>query len=179
MTIARLTRKHRIWVTVAVAAVVAVFAIVGVRFATATRAVEQGEDAPGIHVALSALAGAPNASGRADIRFDQGVLQGTVTVNELPAQLYGSGKFYGVWFVRTDTGDKAFLGALIHGRSIIFSTGGDGAMKLAATHFTTGPHQGSPVSQGPPGTNLIIVLIENNINGLTPSPLGQAAQGTF
>lgn len=50
---------------------------------------------------------------RADIRFDLGVLQGAVTVDELPAQLYGSGKFYGVWFVRTDTGDKAFLGALI------------------------------------------------------------------
>lgn len=64
-------------------------------------------------MALSALAGAPMHQARADIRFDLGVLQGAVTVDELPAQLYGSGKFYGVWFVRTDTGDKAFLGALI------------------------------------------------------------------
>lgn len=176
MTIAGLIGKRRIWVTVAI---VAVLAVVGARFATTTRAAEQGEDARGIHVALSALAGAPNASGRADIRFDQGVLKGAVSVDELPAQLYGSGKFYGVWFVRTDTGDKAFLGALIHGQSIIFSAGGDGSMKFAATHFTTGPDQGSPVGQGPPSTNLIIVLIESNINGLTPSPVGQAAQGTF
>jgi len=176
MTNVRLAWKRSIWVALAL---VVVAAVLGARFAIATHAAEPGEDAGGIHVELSALAGAPDAKGSAAVRFEQGVLQGSIHVRDLPAQPYGSGKFYGAWFVRTDTGDKAFLGALIHDQSIIFSSGGGGAAKLAATHFTTGTHQGSPIRQGPPGSNLIIVLIESNINGLTPSPVGQAAQGVF
>ena len=78
--------------------------------------------------------------------------------------------------MRTDIGDKAFLGALIHRQSIIFSAGGEGGMKFAVTHFTTGPDRGSPVVQDPPGNKLIIVLIENNITGLTPSPVGPKAR---
>ena len=69
-------------------------------------------------------------------------------------------------------GSKAFLGALINDQSIIFSEGGDGQMGFRATKFTTGPAGGSPITFGPAGTNVIIVLIENNINGLTPSPIG-------
>jgi len=176
MTRVRLAGKRSVWVALAVLLCVAVLAA---RFALATRAAEPDQDTGGIHVELSALAGAPDARGSADIRFAQGVLQGSIHVRDLPAQPYGSGKFYGAWFVRTDTGDKAFLGALIHDQSIIFSSGGGGAARLAATRFTTGPDQGSPIRQGPRGSNLIIVLIENNINGLTPSPVGQAAQGVF
>ena len=176
MTNVRLAGTRMVWVALAV---LLAAAVLGARFAIATHAAEPGQDTGGIHVELSALAGAPDAKGSADIRFEQGVLQGSIHVRELPAQPYGSGKCYGAWFVRTDTGDKAFLGALIHDQSIIFSSGGSGGAKLAATRFTTGTDQGSPIRQGPRGSNLIIVLIESNINGLTPSPVGQAAQGVF
>lgn len=136
-------------------------------------------------VNLTPGAGAPNATGKAQIDFDDGVLKGSVRVEDLPAQAFGSGRFYGTWFVRTDTGDKAFLGALVNQDSIIFSEAGAGQMRFAATKFTTGPHANSPIALGPDGTNLLIVLIENNINGLTPSPVGPvpgvgvAASGTF
>lgn len=176
MTSMRLAGRRSVWVALAV--IVAV-AILGARFVTTTQAAELGRETESTHVKLSALPGAPDATGRADVRFEQSVLMGSVHVDRLPAQPYGSGNFYGVWFVRTDTGDKAFLGALIHDQSIIFSSGGNGVIKFAATQFTTGPDRGSPVRQGPRGTNLIIVLIENVINGLTPSPAGEAAQGTF
>jgi len=141
--------------------------------------------ASGTEVGLSPMAGAPNASGEAQIEFAGTVMQGSVSVENLPPQPFGSGQFYGVWFVRTDTGNKAFLGALIGEDSIILSAGGEGATSFAATKFTTGPNAGSAISLGPAGTNLIIVLIENNINGLTPSPVGPvpgtgaAAAGSF
>ena len=137
------------------------------------------------HVTLTAAAGAPGASGRAELRLDETVLTGSAAVEDLPAQAFGSGRFYGLWFVRTDTGDKAFLGALTQENSIIFSHGGDGDINFAATKYTTGPHAGSPIALGTAGTNLLILLIENNINGLTPSPVGPvpgtgaAVAGTF
>ncbi len=136
-------------------------------------------------VTLASGAGAPGASGSAQVELDEGVLQGSVKVRHLPAQEFGSGVFYGVWFVRTDTGDKAFLGALVQDDSIIFSEAGDGRTTFAGTKFTTGPNAGSPIRLGANGTNLLIVLIENNINGLTPSPVGPvpgtgvAVSGTF
>ena len=58
-------------------------------------------------------------------------------------------------------------------------------MKFAATIFTTGLDQGEPIALGAAGTNVIVVLIENKINGLTPSPVGPvpgtgvAVVGTF
>ena len=137
------------------------------------------------HITLASGAGAPSASGSAQVELDEGVLQGSVKVRHLPAQEFGSGVFYGVWFVRTDTGDKAFLGALVQDDSIIFSEAGDGQTRFAGTKFTTGPDAGSPIRLGANGTNLLIVLIENNINGLTPSPVGPvpgtgvAVSGTF
>ena len=137
------------------------------------------------HLSLSSGAGAPDATGMIDLRFAGSVLQGVAQGKALPAQPFGSGRFYGVWFVRTDTGDKAFLGALIAGDSIILSDGGEGVVQFAATHFTTGPDAGSPITFGPAGTNLVVILIENNINGLTPSPVGPvpgtglALVGTF
>ncbi len=136
-------------------------------------------------VTLAPGAGAPSASGKAQVELEEGVLEGSVRVEDLPAQAFGSGRFYGAWFVRTDTDDKAFLGALVQHDSIIFSRPGAGQLRFAATKFTTGSDAGSPISLGPEGTNLIIVLIENNINGLTPSPVGPvpgagvAVSGTF
>lgn len=145
-------------------------------------AADEGE---GSDVRLTPMAGAPNASGNAEIELTRAVLHGSVNVEKLPPQPFGSGHFYGVWFVRTDTGNKAFLGALIRDDSIILSKVGDGATEFAATEFTTGPAAGSAITLGPAGTNLIIVLIENRINGLTPSPIGPvpgtgaAVAGTF
>ena len=141
--------------------------------------------AAGIRVALSPGAGAPGASGKAELRLEGTALEGSATVEGLPSQPFGSGQFYGVWFVRTDTGDKAFLGALIEHGSIIFAQPGDGKVRFDATKFTTGPEAGSPIGLGSHGNNLIIVLIENNINGKTPSPVGPvpgsgvAVSGTF
>ena len=138
-----------------------------------------------IHVNLSAGAGAPGASGEIKIGFVDTVMVGKVGVRDLPPQPFGSGRFYGVWFVRTDTGDKAFLGALVNDKTIIFSSGGKGAMEFSATHFTTGPNAGSLITLGAVGDNLIVVLIESVINGLTPSPVGPvpgtgvAVGGTF
>ncbi len=146
-------------------AAIVTIAMLGVLFSSAAHA-------SGADVSLSPMAGAPNASGEAEIEFAGTVMQGSVSVENLPSQLFGSGRFYGAWFVRTDTGNKAFLGALIGEESIIFSAGGEGATNFAATKFTTGPNAGSAITLGPAGTNLIIVLIENNINGLTPSPVG-------
>jgi hypothetical protein len=141
--------------------------------------------AAGSRVQLAAGGGAPGAAGTAQLELDNGVLEGSATARDLPRQEFGSGRFYGVWFVRTDTGDKAFLGALAQDQSIILSGGGTGTVKFAATKFTTGPDAGSPVRFGAAGTNLVIVLIENNINGLSPSPVGPvpgtgvALSGTF
>lgn len=159
-------------------AAIATVAMLGLLFSSAAQA-------SGADVSLSSMAGAPNASGEAEIEFAGNVMRGSASVENLPPQPFGSGRFYGVWFVRTDTGNKAFLGALIGDDSIIFSAGGEGATNFAATRFTTGPNAGSAITLGPAGTNLIIVLIENNINGLTPSPIGPvpgtgaAAAGSF
>lgn len=147
--------------------------------AVTTLALSWPASAENISVNLAPGAGAPNAVGRAKVEFDQTTLEGTIRVKHLPRQPFGSGHFYGAWFVRTDTQDKAFLGALINDRSIIFSAGGEGRMEFEATHFTDGPNAGSPITRGPAGSNLIIVLIENVINGLTPSPVGVAVEGTF
>ena len=136
-------------------------------------------------VQLAGGDGAPAAAGAAQLELDDGVLEGSVTAQDLPRQEYGAGRFYGVWFVRTDTGDKAFLGALAQDESIIVSKGGRGEVEFAATKFTTGPEAGSPIGFGAEGMNVVIVLIENNINGITPSPVGPvpgagvALSGTF
>ena len=61
-------------------------------------------------VTLSAGPGAPQAGGQAEFTFTGAQLRGSVEVDNLPAQPFGSGRFYGVWFVRAD-GSKAFLGA--------------------------------------------------------------------
>ena len=160
---------------------ISIVAVLGLLLGSTTYASRSHNASDTIRVVLSPLTGAPAASGEVEIQFVGTVMQGSVEVKNLPSQAFGSGHFYGVWFVRTDTGDKAFLGALVGNGSIIFSSGGDGKMKFAATQFTdpSGPHAGSPITLGGEGTNLIIVLIEDNINGKTPSPIGQAVSGTF
>ncbi len=145
---------------------------------TPTRAAET-------HVNLFGLGGAPKAIGEVDLRFDGPVMVGRIHVEKLPPQPFGSGQFYGLWFVRLDTTDKAFLGALINNQSIIFSAlgpgqkSGTGEMEFGATQFTTGPHAGTPITLGAAEQNLFIVLIEKSINGRTPDPIGEAASGTF
>ncbi len=67
MTSMRLIGKRRPWVALAVVVVVAVL---GARFATMTWAAEPVGETGSIHVKLSALAGAPDATGRADVRFE-------------------------------------------------------------------------------------------------------------
>ncbi len=158
-------RLIRPWAMFAGIASIAMLIITGLSFAPSY--------AQQTFVNLSAGGGALGASGEATISLlPGGVAAGEVEVNNLPPQAFGSGRFYGVWFVRTDTGNKAFLGALISEKSIILSTGGNGEMKFSATHFTTGLNAGSTITFGPAGTNVIIVLIESTINGLTPSPVG-------
>ncbi len=157
-------------------AAIVTIAMLGVLFSSAAHA-------SGTEVSLSAGPDALGASGEAEIEFAGTVMTGSVSVEGLPAQAFGTGRFYGAWFVRTDklpaSQDKAFLGALIGNDSIIFSAGGEGATSFAATQFTTGPDAGSPITLGPAGKNLIIVLIETSINGKTPSPVGVAVSGTF
>ncbi|MGQ0549184.1 MAG: hypothetical protein ACT4PY_05915, partial [Armatimonadota bacterium] len=46
-----------------------------------------------IRVDLLPLAGAPNASGEASLKFEGGVATGTVKARGLPAQAFGSGRF--------------------------------------------------------------------------------------
>jgi hypothetical protein len=153
--------------------------------AVTTIALSGAASAESTRVTLSPGDGAPGAVGSAKVELDQTTLEGSIRAKNLPRQPFGSGHFYGVWLVRNDTGDKAFLGALINDKSIIFSAGGEGRMEFSATHFTDGPNAGSPITLGPTGSNLIIVLIENVINGLTPSPVGPvpgtgvAVAGTF
>lgn len=161
-------------------AILAVAVIGTLGFATTRNAhASTSADTSARHLVLTPLPGAPAASGSVRIGIDDGSLQGSVRVEHLPAQPYGSGHFYGVWFVRTDTGDKAFLNALQHDNSIIFSSSGSGRAEFSATHYTTGPDAGSTIAFGPKGTSLFIVLIETTINGLTPSPIAQAASATF
>ena len=50
------------------------------------------------HLTLASGAGAPSASGSAQVELDEGGLTGSVKVRHLPAQEFGSGIFYGVWF---------------------------------------------------------------------------------
>lgn len=171
-------RRRAIALILLAAATVAAVVVVGMITTRPARAADK-------EVRLTAGAGAPHASGVAQVELEASILDGSIRVKDVPAQPFGSGRFYGAWFVRTDTGDKAFLGTIIEDDSIIFSHAGDGSVKFAATQFTTGPHAGSHVTLGSAGSNLIIVLIENNVNGLTPSPVGPvpgtgaAVSGTF
>lgn len=166
MDAARATRKYHAWLRVCLATVGIAVLVIAVWPGSHAAAVSGATN-----LALTAGGGAPGASGNATIGVIDNTVVGTITVRNLPAQPFGSGRFYGVWYVRNDN-SKAFLGALIKRESIIFSTGGSGVMRFSATKFTDGPAVGSPIAFGPAGTNTLVVLIENVLNGLTPAPVG-------
>ena len=125
---------------------------------------------------------APNAQGEIKFNVADGTLAGDINAKNLPAQ--GAHAFYVLWFVRTDTGDKAFLGPLIGQDSILFLVPGDGSMRFRAAAFTDGPNAGSGISLGANGVNLFVVLAEDHINTFMPSPVSPppasvALQATF
>src|SRR6266852_2628763 len=80
---------------------------------------------------------APGARGEIAFTVSNGVLAGRLEAEKLPAQ--GAHAFYVLWFVRADTGDKAFLGPLVGDDSILFFAPGDGEMRFRAPAFTDGP----------------------------------------
>ncbi len=114
---------------------------------------------------------APDASGHVVFSISDGTLSGHVNAQSLPAQ--GPHAFYVLWFVRKDTGDKAFLGPIINHReqSIFFTTAGEGSMSFNAPAFTTGPGAGSSISLGAQGTNFLVLIAENQIDTLVPHPV--------
>ncbi len=112
---------------------------------------------------------APAASGQVTFTLNGGVLSGQAEAENLPAQ--GAHAFYVLWFVRTDTGDKAFLGPIIHEDSILFLTGGEGQMNFRASAYTAGTHPGSPIALGAAGTNFFVLIAENQIDTFMPFPV--------
>ncbi len=116
---------------------------------------------------------APNSSGRIIFRIEDGVLLGRIRVQDLPAQ--GSHAFYVLWFVRTDTGDKAFLGPIVdrQDNSILFIVTADGLMTFKASAYTAGPDAGSSISLGAPGKNFFVLIAENQIDTFSPHPVSE------
>ena len=122
---------------------------------------------------------APSASGEISFSLSGGVLSGRAEAEDFPP--LGSHLAYVLWFVDTDTGDKAFLGPLVQDdkNTILFQSAGDGAVAFRASEFTAGPHAGSPITPASTGNSLFIVLVENKIDFANPSPIGTALSATF
>jgi len=114
---------------------------------------------------------APGAWGRIAFNVQEGVLSGHIEAESLPAQ--GSHAFYVLWFVRTDTNDKAFLGPIVGDESILFMAKVDGEMSFTASEFTDGPNKGSPISLGTPGDNFFVVIAEDHIDTFMPFPVSK------
>jgi len=112
---------------------------------------------------------APGASGEIAFTVSNGVLAGRLEAEKLPAQ--GAHAFYVLWFVRTDTGDKAFLGPLVGDDSILFFAPGDGEVRFRAPAFTDGPGKGSPISLGASGSNFFVLIAEKQIDTFMPFPV--------
>ncbi len=114
---------------------------------------------------------APNSTGHLTLTISQGVLSGRASAEDLPAQ--GPHAFYVLWFVRTDTGNKVFLGPIIdqETQSILFMSEADGRMGFNAPAYTTGPNEGSSVSLGAPGNNFLVLIAENQIDTSVPHPV--------
>jgi len=112
---------------------------------------------------------APGARGEIEFRVANGVLTGEIEARRLPA--LGAHAFYVLWFVRTDTGDKSFLGPIVSDDSVLFLRAGDGGMRFRAGAFTSGPGAGSAISLGAKGDNLFVVLAENRIDSFMPFPV--------
>ena len=124
---------------------------------------------PATRCELQAGPFAPGASGEITFLMEGGVLSGELKARALPAQ--GVHAFYILWFVRTDLGDKAFLGPVVSGNSILFLTDGTGRLEFRAEAFTDGPHAGSSVSLGAAGNNLFVLIAENQIDTVMPFPV--------
>ena len=112
---------------------------------------------------------APHSTGHVVFNIHGGVLSGQIEAQNLPAQ--GVHAFYVLWFVRTDTGDKAFLGPVINERSIFFNRVSDGGMSFRAPAFTDGPDKGSRISLGVSGSNFFVLIAENHIDTFMPFPV--------
>jgi len=112
---------------------------------------------------------APGARGEIEFRVANGVLAGEIEAEDLPA--LGAHAFYVLWFVRTDTGDKAFLGPIVGDDSILFLRAGDGELRFRASAFTDGPAKGSAISLGPKGTNFFVLIAEDHIDTFMPFPI--------
>ncbi|TLZ88065.1 MAG: hypothetical protein E6J92_08185 [Methanobacteriota archaeon] len=125
--------------------------------------------AKGTRIELQAGPFAPGASGEITFLMEGGVLSGELKARALPAQ--GVHAFYILWFVRTDLGDKAFLGPVVSENSILFLTDGTGRLEFRAEAFTDGPHAGSSVSLGAAGNNLFVLIAENQIDTVMPFPV--------
>jgi len=121
------------------------------------------------HIDLRPGPFAPTGRGEIEFRLGSGVLAGKIEADNLPAQ--GAHAFYVLWFVRMDSGDKAFLGPIVSHDSILFLTAGDGEMRFRASAFTAGPNAGSGISQGPGGSNLFVVIAEDHIDTFMPFPV--------
>jgi len=114
---------------------------------------------------------APGAAGEIEFRLAGGVLAGEIEAEDLPA--LGAHAFYVLWFVRTDTGDKAFLGPIVGQDSILFLRAGDGEMRFRASAFTDGPAKGSAISFGAKGTNFFVLIAEDRIDTFMPFPVSE------
>ncbi len=112
---------------------------------------------------------ASGASGEVAFTVANGALSGQVQADGLPAQ--GAHAFYVFWFVRTDTGNKVFLGPVVHDDSILFLTGGEAEMRFKASAYTDGPAKGSPISLGAAGSNFFVLIAENHIDTFMPFPV--------
>jgi hypothetical protein len=122
------------------------------------------------HIRLHSGPFAPESIGQLVFRIDSGVLSGHASTEDLPAQ--GAHAFYVLWFVRTDTGDKVFLGPIINeDQSILFLSESDGRMSFRAAAYTTGPHSGSPIALGAHGDNFFVLIAENQIDTSVPHPV--------
>jgi hypothetical protein len=121
----------------------------------------------------------PSSSGTVEWSFSSGVLSGKFDVEDLPAQ--GSHLAYGMWFVNTDTGDKAFLGLLVteEETTILFLQNSNGEATFSAAKLTAGPNAGSPITLASDGNNLFILLVEKSVDFANPSPVGSSVSGTF
>ena len=155
--------KRTVWLRgvfgVAIVAVVLAVAVAGT----------QSSSAKGREIDMQPGPFAPHARGELEFRVADGVLSGRVEAEKLPAQ--GPHAFYVLWFVRMDTGDKAFLGPVVHKDSILFLTPGDAEMKFRAGAFTSGPNAGTPISLGARGTNFFVLIAENQIDTFSPFPV--------
>src|SRR5438552_9501509 len=126
--------------------------------------------AKGTRIELQAGPFAPGASGEITFLMEGGVLSGELKARALPAP--GVHAFYILWFVRTDLGDKAFLGPVVSENSILFLTDGTGRLDFRAVAFTDGPHAGSSVSLGASGNNLLVLIAKDQF--VTVSPVARS-----